>query len=449
MKKLIYILLPLLSCIISCKDDKPTIDIPEGLTQYGTPMEILPETEDIVMYEVNMRAFSQTGDFQGVLDRIDEIDALGINVLWLMPIHPIGQINSVNSPYSVQNYLQVNPEFGTLEDLRNLIDAAHERDMAVIIDWVANHTAWDNPWITNKDWYTQDNGEIIHPPGTNWQDVADLNFANEDMRIEMIESMKYWVLEANIDGFRCDAADYVPLLFWRQAIDSLTNIPDRELILLAEGARKDHFTAGFQMNYSWDYYGQLKSVFNGASASGLLTTNTSEYADLPTGKEKLRFTTNHDESAWDATPITLFGGKEGAMAASVIATYMGGVPLIYGSQEVGRTSTIPFFSNSPIDWTQNPDMLTFYQDLITFYNSSEALKTGELQGYEDQDVVLFERKNSAESVLVIVNIRSSNTTLKLPENLQYSTWTLAFDQESFTFHSEINLSPYEFMILHK
>jgi len=163
-----------------------------------------------------------------------------------MPVHPIGIIKTVNSPYCIKNYKEVNPEYGTLDDLRTLIREAHKRNMAVILDWAANHTSWDNPWIEHKSWYTQDgSGNIIHPAGTNWQDVADLNFNNSEMRLEMIRSMKYWVLTANVDGFRCDAADYVPFSFWKQAI----KIPNRKLIMLAEGACADHFTAGFQLNF--------------------------------------------------------------------------------------------------------------------------------------------------------------------------------------------------------
>ena len=193
--------------LISCKEDEnilvePLID-QDTTTVYGTPFQNLPEIDDIIMYEVNERAFSTSGNLQGVINRLDSIKALGVNVIWLMPIHPIGTINSVNSPYCVKNYFEVNPEFGTLADLRKLVEEAHNRNMAVIIDWVANHTAWDNPWIDSTKWYTQDgNGNIISPAGTNWADVADLNFSNQNMRLEMIKAMRYWILTANIDGYK-------------------------------------------------------------------------------------------------------------------------------------------------------------------------------------------------------------------------------------------------------
>ncbi len=182
---------------------------------FGTPFAGVPSTSDVVIYEVNMRAFSAEGNFKGVEARLDSIKALNVNVLWLMPIHSVGVLKSVGgmgSPYLVKDYKAVGAEYGTLADLQNLVIEAHRRNMAVIIDWVANHTSWDNAWITaHPEWYTKDaSGNITIPAGTNWADVADLNFSNADMREAMIDAMKYWILIANIDGFRCDYADGVP-----------------------------------------------------------------------------------------------------------------------------------------------------------------------------------------------------------------------------------------------
>jgi glycosidase len=434
----------LFSCRTSTENNKI---VNKGYTQYGKPFANIPETKDIIMYEVNLRAFSQSGDIPGVLERLDSIKALNVNVIWLMPIHPIGEIKSVNSPYCVQNYLEVDPEFGTLEDLRALTDQAHAKNMAVILDWVANHTAWDNPWIDSTSWYTQENGEIISPKGTNWQDVADLNYDNPEMRLAMIDALKYWLLEANVDGYRCDAADFVPFDFWQQAIDALSSIPNRALILLAEGARGDHFTAGFQLNYAWDFYHKLKRVFSGDPASGLYTTHISEYQDIPDGKHKLRFTTNHDESAWDATPVALFNGIDGALAASDITLYMGGVPLIYGSQEVGTADPVPFFSQAPIDWDQNPGMYRTYKNIMTFYAQSDVLIDGNLTDYSNSTVVCFTRKSAAEEVLVITNTRDRHIDFSLPDDLQHSSWTDAFSNRTITLDTAISLGSYAYKIL--
>ncbi|MBL0355816.1 MAG: alpha-amylase [Chitinophagaceae bacterium] len=404
------------------------------------------------MYEINERAFSVGGNFQGIIDGLDSIKALGVNVIWLMPIHPVGILNGLNSPYCVKNYKEVNPEFGDLDKLRTLVTQAHQKNMAVIIDWVANHTSWDNAWISShKTWYTQDGaGNIVIPAGTNWNDVADLNYSNNEMRLTMIKAMKYWVLAANIDGFRTDAADMVPFDFWKQAIDTLKTMPGRNLIFLAEGSRTDHFTAGFQMNFAWDFYTAVKNVFrNNGNAGALFTTNANEYSAIPAGKKKLRFTTNHDESAWDATPVTLFNGKQGALAAAVITAFMNGVPLIYNSQEVGRASTVPFFSNSPIDWTQNFDMKTAYRNLFSFYNTSNALRKGSLQSFADINIVCFTKTYNAEEVLVIVNTRNSIVNYTLPMSLTGTSWLNAFNGSVMNLAATVSLGAYEYIVLKK
>lgn len=439
----------------ACKKDSPpntVIENPtvlDGYQQYGTPFDSVPETKNIIMYEVNLRAFSSGGDLQGVINRLDQLKALNVNVIWLMPIYPIGQINSVNSPYSVKNYYEVGSEYGTLAELRTLTTEAHNRNMAVVVDWVANHTAWDNPWIAqHPEWYSQDGaGNIIIPPGTNWNDVADLNFDNQTMRLNMIDAMKYWVLEANIDGLRCDYADGVPYDFWKQAIDSLNTIPNRNLIFLAEGTRADHYAAGFQMTYAWDFYTAIKNVFAGSSPSTIYTTNTAEYAGVPAGNRKLRFTTNHDQSAWEATPMTLFNGKAGATCASVITTYYNGVPLIYTGQEVGRVSTVPFFSNSPINWTVNLDMQQNYRDMLSFYSESAVSRYGTAVPYTANDVVCFKKVLNADQVLVIANVRNNTTNFSIPTALLNSTWTNAISGASVSLGNALQLSAYQYLIL--
>ncbi len=225
---------------------------------------------------------------------------------------------------------------------------AHARDMAVILDWVANHTSWDNAWIQNKTWYTQDgSGNIISPAGTGWNDVADLNFATSAMRKEMISAMTYWVLEANVDGFRCDYADGVPTTFWKQAIDALRAIPDRDLIMFAEGGSKDLYNSGFDLIFGWNFYGKLKEVYtNNATVNNVVSANNSDYSAMPAGKQILRWISNHDDNAWDDTAVNIFKGQDGALAAFVVTSYMGGVPLIYNGQEVGFNLKLQFFQNS-------------------------------------------------------------------------------------------------------
>lgn len=437
----------------SCQKDDAEIATSEVTSeivyeQYGVPFDNVPENNDIVLYEVNLRAFSPSGDIQGVINKLDHIQSLGVNVIWLMPIHPIGQVNSVNSPYSVKDYKAVSSEYGTLNDLRNLTDAAHSRGIAVIMDWVANHTAWDNPWIENTSWYSQDSqGNIIHPPGTNWLDVADLNYTNSDMRAAMVDAMKYWIYNANIDGFRCDYADGVPFDFWQNTWATINSIPAREFILFAEGSRSNHFSAGFDLSFSWNFYGAIKDVFNGQSVSKIYTAHSNEYDNIISGKQWVRFTTNHDESAWDATPVELFNGIDGALAASVVTVFTGGVPLIYGSQEVGTANNIPFFYNSTINWSNNPDMLDAYQTMLQYYNGSGAAKSSLNSIYENNDVVCFKKMEGTEELLIIVNVRNNTINFAIPSELNSSSWTDVLSQSTISLNDQIVLEPYKFYIL--
>lgn len=442
----------------ACSKDEVTPAIPKpepdpGPEQYDVPFNNVPDTRDITMYEVNIQAFSQSGNLSGVKGRLSELKALGVNVIWLMPIYPIGELKGVGSPYAVRNYTGVNPAFGNLEDLRALVKEAHALDMAVMLDWVANHTSWDNPWIENKSWYSQDgNGNITKPAGTNWNDVADLNFSSTAMRKEMIKSMKYWVLEANVDGFRCDYADGVPVDFWKQAIDTLRKIPNREIIMFAEGSKPELYNADFNLIFGWSFYGKLKEVYNKtATVASLFTVNSSDNANSPDNKEVLRWITNHDDCAWDNSAVTIFQGQQGALSAFVVASYMGGVPLIYSGQEVGYDQKLAFFANSSarINWTTNPEILSAYKKLLAFRNSSSAIKNGTIETYADTDIIAFKRVDTGEEVLVLVNPRNTAEEFTLPATLSNTDWTNALTGEGLELQSTIALSEFEYLILKK
>lgn len=452
--KLIYILLILAAC--NSKENiqpvKPVVE-KEVLTQYGAPFNKIPEIEDIVMYQINLRSFSAEHNFQSVTNKLDYIKSLGANVIWLMPIYPVGQLNSafgLGSPYSVKDYKGINSEFGDLEDLRNLVETAHSKGIAVILDWVANHTSWDNEWLSNKYWYTLDgSGNIISPEGTNWTDVADLNFDNSSMRKAMIEAMKYWVLEANIDGFRCDAVDFVPEDFWKQAINDLRNIENRELILLAEGGGSENFTSGFDMNYAWDFYTSIKYVFSANSdVSRIYNTHNAEYS-VGSNVHKLRYITNHDIYAWDATPITDFQSAEGSLAAFVITSYLGGIPLIYAGQEVVQPDLISFFDYDPIDWSLNQSISESYKKIMQFRSTSNAAKRGGLTYYQNKDVAVFKRTLDTEEVVIITNVRNKAIEYIVADELKGNEMTNALTNENLVFGASLSLAPYEFMILSK
>jgi glycosidase len=452
-KKIYFVILLALACSTDHSTPKPVVpDDSDEPKQYGVPFAAVPDPRNSIIYEVNIRAFSPGGDLQGVINKLDYIKQLGINTIWLMPIHPVGQLRSaggLGSPYSVRNYLEVNSEFGDLQKLRELVQGAHDRNMAVILDWVANHTSWDNPWISNKSWYAQDaSGNIIIPPGTNWQDVAELNYDNHDMRKAMIHALKYWVLEANVDGFRCDAVDYVPSDFWKQALDELKSIPDRKLIFLAEGGKQENFGAGFQMNYAWDFYNNLKEVYtNGKSAASVFTTHEAEYNNIPQGAIKLRYTTNHDESAWEATPVEIFGSEQAALSASVITIFTSAAPLIYSSQEVGRSEKLPFFTREPINWDTNLEMIEQYETLLNIYNQTPVFMNGTLQAYPDNNVVIFTRNSGDDQYMVAVNVRNEPMEVVLDPSLQNQTWTDMLHDEPFSTNASLMVSANQYLIL--
>lgn len=317
------------SVVASCSSSDNNSDPIPAYQQYGTPFANMPKKEDAIIYQVNLRAFSQAGTIKGVQDRLTAIQELGVNVIYLMPIYPVGVVRSaggMGSPYSVKDYKAVSTEFGTLEDLRVLVDEAHKKNMAVVLDWVANHTSWDNAWITeHPDWYQKDgNGNIIIPPGTNYNDVAQLNFNNTEMKKAMIDAMSYWVYSANIDGFRCDYADAVPQTFWTEAITSLRKIKNQNILMLAEGKKVNHFTSGFDYTFGFEYYGGLKKVFSESKPTTVIQdANALEYANNYDNSQRIvRYTTNHDVNLFDGTPLELFGGKKGSIATFVVAAYM-------------------------------------------------------------------------------------------------------------------------------
>ena len=431
--------------------------------------------QDVVMYQVNPRNFAPENSFKAVDARLDAIRDLGANTVWFMPICEIGVEKSVNSPYCVKDYTGVNPEFGTLDDFKMLVSHAHEKGMTVIIDWVANHTSWDNQWIKDHpDWYTHDEeGEIIHPDGTGWNDVADLNFDNPDLCQAMIDAMKFWVEQVGVDGFRCDAADYVPFEFWKDCVAQL-RATGHDLLMLAEGGRKDHFDAGFDMNYAWGWLSALRRVFNGETVtvqppalgtvagdrprnrvrtinrpvpvSTLFAADSSEYAGLPAGKVKLRFTTNHDEYA-KQSPVREFFGNEGSIAAFVATAFIHGGILLYGCQEVGYPGKINFFNYAEIDWNANPDMVKAYKDLIALYNDHPALRYGTLVPYPHNDVLTFERSFEGETILVMVNLRDRQVNAPVPTGWQGKNAKDLISGKSISFSETEQLRPFEYVIV--
>lgn len=453
----IFYTLLLTLAFISCSssDDNSNENAPATYPQYGESFDKMPTKEDAIIYQVNIRAFSEAGTLKGVQDRLTQIQELGANVIYLMPINPVGKLKSsgeLGSPYSVKDYKAVNPDFGTLEDLKVLVEEAHKRNMAVIIDWVANHTAWDNAWITeHPDWYQKDaDGTIIIPPGTNYTDVAQLNFDNAEMKNAMIDAMSYWIYTANIDGFRCDYADFVPPGFWSDAITKLRNIKKNQKILMfAEGSKVSHFTSGFDYTFGFNFFSTLEKIFKeNLSASTLQNSNATEYASNYNPEDKVvRYTSNHDVNLSDGTPLELFGGKKGSMASFVVTAYMKSIPMIYNGQEIGYAKRLNYFARTPIDWsTADTEMLAEYKKIIAFRNNSSAIKKGNYTGYSSDAISAFTMEKDAEKVFVLSNLTNESVKYLVPPTLK-ATWKDAYTGATVTLGSEITLLPFQYLVL--
>jgi glycosidase len=443
------------SVLASCSTSDDNSTPKPAYQQYGTPFEKMPKKEDAIIYQVNIRAFSQAGTLKGVQDRLASIQELGVNVIYLMPVFPVGVVRSaggLGSPYSVKDYKAVNTDFGTLEDLKILVEEAHKKNMAVILDWVANHTSWDNAWITaHPNWYQKDaNGNIIIPPGTNYNDVAQLDFTNAEMRAAMVDAMSYWVYSANVDGFRCDYADGVPQSFWSEAITSLRKIKNQNLLMLAEGSKVSHFAAGFDYTFGFNFFGTMKKVFSeNKPATSLQDSNATEYANNYDNSQRIvRYTTNHDVNLSDGTPLELFGGKQGSIAAFVVTAYMKSVPMIYNGQEIGYNKRIDYFNRTPIDWaTADANMLAEYKKIIAFRNSSNAIKKGTYKGYSSEAISAFTMETETEKVLVLSNLTAGTVKYLVPASLKTTTWKDAFTNATATVATEISLLPYQYIVL--
>ena len=369
---------------------------------------------DGVIYEIFPRVFSPEGNLNGVTAQLDRLTELGVSILWLMPIHPTGQEKkkgSLGSPYAVRDYYAVNPEYGTKEDFRRLVVEAHRRGLKVIIDIVANHTAWDSVMMRTPAFYTRDAAGRILPPEPAWADVADLNYDNPQLRRYMLDMLKYWLREFDLDGFRCDVAWLVPTDFWETARAELEQIkPD--IMLLSESDEPGHLLKAFDLDYAWPFFHAINDVVWGRRpASHLRETWAEERAKNPRGALRLHFSDNHDERRAIARL-----GERGAMAASVLTLTLDGVPLIYNGMEVGDTmeSGDPaLFEKFPVFWPivkRNPHLPRFYQQLIALRRAHTALRRGETEWLGNSDearIATYLRRDGDEEILVAINF--SNT----------------------------------------
>ena len=406
MKK-IFLVISLL--LISCENQNP----------FSKNFSI-DEIRDSVIYEVNVRQYSESGTFEDFTKDIPKLKDLGVKIIWLMPIHPISETKrkgTLGSYYSISNYKEINPEFGNKEDFDKLITEAHKNEMYVILDWVANHTGWDHHWIkTNPEFYTKNSsGEIIDPinPSTGeswgWTDVADLNFDNMEMQEEMIQAMEYWVKEHNIDGYRLDAAHSCPASFWKKSIDRLNET--KKVLMLAES--DGYHTGGFElielfnMSYNWSGHHVLNRIFKKENNSKDLKENiVRNINDYSSEHILMNFTSNHDENTWAGTVFDRYGN--GAKTFAALTYFLPGIPLIYNGQEYGLDKRLAFFEKDFIPKKES-DFFDFYKKLNKLKKENKLLNIDPKIKFEvietnSNNLVCFKRSIGEESIYFIANL---------------------------------------------
>ena len=441
-------LLLFLLFLISCNDQK---DLSNNFN--------IDIVKDGVIYEANIRQYSESGKFKDFTKDIYKLKDLGVKIIWLMPIHPISKTNrkgTLGSYYSISDYKAVNPEFGNKDDLDELIKEAHKHGMLVILDWVANHTGWDHKWIENKpDYYTKDeNGEITDPinPSTGeswgWPDVADLNFDNMEMQNEMIEAMEYWVKEHEIDGYRLDAAHSCPASFWKKSIERLKKI--KNVLMLAES--DGYHTGGFElielfdMSYNWSGHHVLNRIYKKENNSEDLKININRNLNDYSSKHVLmNFTSNHDENTWAGTVFDRYG--DGAKTFAALTYFLPGIPLIYNGQEYGLNKRLEFFEKDFIAKKQS-DFYEFYSNLNSLKKENNILDIDSEIKFEiietnNKNLVCYKRTKNNDSMYFVANLSEEFQEI----NTEFSETLKSLNSDKMISLKKNSLDPWEYHFL--
>lgn len=389
-----------------------------GCTSYEIDMPSNPDQPVVgkevptdVIYQANPRFFADNNCLAALNQHVDRISAMGNDILWIMPVCEMGELNAIGSPYCIRDFKAMNPKYGTIDDLKTLVENAHSKGMKVILDWIANHTSWDCAWITeHPDWYEYDaDGNIVSPES--WTDVAQLDYSNPEVAAAMKDAMLYWFNEADLDGFRCDYAHGVPQAFWSDVIADLRAI-DPDVIMLAETNISEFYDCGFDMLYDWDSSTTIAAALTGGKPNTVTAEATKAIANVPDGKSILRFAFNHDVAATNNVD-TMFGTPEGVPAAYVLASMLNGTPMIYSSMDVeGLIGRQSFFDYRPMTFS---DALTDkYKAINSAFKASAEVRRGQLDDYSTSSVVCFTRSIPGHTLLVMVNATNNEQTTKTP-----------------------------------
>jgi glycosidase len=412
--------------------------------------------KNAVLYQINTRQFTPEGTFRAAERELPRLKTLGVDILWLMPVHPIGEKNrkgTLGSPYSVRDYYGVNPEFGTLEDLKHFVDAAHAQGMYVILDWVANHTAWDNPLLQrHPEWYARDWKGDFHPtPWWDWSDIINLDYSQPGLRKYMTEAMAYWVRDVGIDGYRCDVAGFVPLEFWDNLRSELEAI--KPVFMLAEWESRDLHARAFDATYAWSWYDAMHQIAHGkADVNRLYTYYSWNEAFFPRGGMRMNFVSNHDKNAWEGTEFEAFGN--GLHAAMVLSFVADGIPMIYNGQEAGNTKRLEFFEKDPIAWQAHPNG-ALYANLIRLKKETTALWNGRwgapmihVPNDAGAQVLSFVRRDDNGKVFAVFNLSPKRQKVGFEQTLYHGEYAEHFSGQSASLNAStrLELKPWEYRV---
>ena len=449
MKKNSFYLL-IIVIFVACDQNTTFLKAAEGKTQAVTFPEKIAST---TIYEVNIRQHTPEGTINAFIEDLPRLKELGIGMLWIMPIHPIGIKNRkepLGSYYSIRDYKAVNEEFGTVDDFKNLVDRTHELGMYIILDWVPNHSAWDHPWITaHPDFYAKDSlGHIVYE--ADWTDIALLDHTNPDTRAAMIDAMKYWVETMDVDGFRCDHAGHeIPLYFWEEATAALDSIKDLFWLAEWDGARM-HLE--FDGTYAWELLHLTEEVAKGHDDANDLAEwihkDLHEY-----GRKPFRMTmiTNHDENAWNGTVFERYGEGHQTFATFIFTAY--GIPMLYSGQEVGLNKRLKFFDKDTIDWSDPRQLQPFYKQLVTLKKENPALWNGAYGAMperinEDAAIYAFKRAKGSNTVIGVMNFSSESQELNITDSSVAGNYTDYFTNEPYALSADqpLVLEPWQYLV---
>lgn len=414
-------------------------------------------TRSATIYELNIRQFSPEGTLAAAARQLPRLKDLGADIVWLMPIHPIGALNrkgALGSPYAVRDHFAVNPEIGDMASLKAFVNQAHGLGLRVILDWVANHTAWDNPLhVEHPEWYKRDwKGDFRPTPWWDWTDIIDLDYDQPALRAYMIGAMAFWLREADIDGFRCDVAGHVPLDFWNAARAELDAI--KPVFMLAEWESRDLHALAFDATYAWSWWDFMHRIARGeADALALHVYYSQNECSYPPEAMRLVHVENHDKNAWEGTQFEAMG--DALLPAIALSVVGEGIPLLYSGQEAGNEKRLEFFERDPIIWRPHP-VGDLYKRLFALKKANSALwnapwgaRMVAIPNDAPGKVLSFIRANDANRVFAAFNFSPEPQTVAFAERLHHGAWR-DFDTGAETgidAATRLTLAPWTFRIL--